>query len=248
MFSDEITTSDAFLDMPEGAQNLYFHLGMNADDDGFIGSPKMVMRIIRASEDSYKLLIAKKFIIPFENGICVIKHWRINNFIRGDIYKETKYLEQKKHLFIRENGSYSTNPDNAVKLPRGYITVEKIREMNRLPELEESTVTEPLRNRDADKTRTDKNREDKSSIDKNTYGESGLVKMTTEEYTKLIEAIGEPNTKLLIEELDDYLGTMTPRKAETKYASHYKALRNWARRKYENHKEKVDSKKTRRIA
>jgi hypothetical protein len=92
------------------------------------------------------------------------------------------------------------------------------------------------------------NRIEENRIDiKNTYGESGLVKMTTEEYTKLIEAIGDTNTKLMIEELDDYLGTMTPKKAEMKYASHYKALRNWARRKYQIQKEKVDNQKTRKI-
>lgn len=123
MFSDEITTSDAFLDMPTESQLLYFHLGMNADDDGFIANPKMIQRIIGASQDSLMLLFAKKFLISFDNGVCVVKHWRINNYIRKDIYNETKYLDQKKQLFIRPNGSYSMRPDGAIPLPNGHFTI-----------------------------------------------------------------------------------------------------------------------------
>ena len=156
MFSDEITTTDAFLDMPSESQLLYFHIGMTADDDGFIGNAKMIQRSIGASDDSMKILIVKKFIISFNNGVMVVKHWRINNFIRGDIYKETKYLDQRKLLNMRDNGSYSLNKDNAIPLPRGYVTIEKIKEMNRLPELESSTVTEPLQNSNLDKIRLDK--------------------------------------------------------------------------------------------
>jgi len=243
MFSDEITTTDAFLDMPSESQLLYFHIGMTADDDGFIGNAKMIQRSIGASDDSMKILIVKKFIISFDNGVMVVKHWRINNFIRGDIYKETKYLEQRKQLNVRDNGSYSLRKDNAIPLPRGYTTIEKIKEMNRLPELESSTVTEPLRNRNVDKSSIDKSSIDKIRVDKESYGESGLVKMTIEEHQKLLDAITEPNANLLIEELDDYLGTMTPRKAELKYASHYKALRNWARRKYQDHNKTLSSKR-----
>jgi len=129
MFSDDITSSDAFLDMPDSAQNLYFHLGMNADDDGFIGSPKMVMRVIRAGEDDYKLLIVKKFILTFENGICVVKHWRINNYIRKDIYRETKYQKEKSQLFIRENGAYTLNPELSLPVPKGHFTLKDKAEM-----------------------------------------------------------------------------------------------------------------------
>jgi hypothetical protein len=121
MFSDEITTSDMFLDMPSGSQLLYFHLGMNADDDGFIASPKMVMRAIGSSEDELKILFAKKFLLPFESGICVIKHWRINNQIRKDRYTETRYTREKTQLFIRENGTYSFNPEGAIPVPKGHF-------------------------------------------------------------------------------------------------------------------------------
>jgi hypothetical protein len=121
MFSDEITTTDAFLDMPGGSQLLYFHLGINADDDGFISSPKMIMRAIGASDDELKILYAKKFLLPFPSGVCVVKHWRINNQIRKDRYTETVYTKEKMQLFIRDNGSYSFNPENALPVPRGHF-------------------------------------------------------------------------------------------------------------------------------
>lgn len=125
MFSEEVTRSDAFLDMPAGSQLLYFHLGLSADDDGFLDNPKSIMRTIGASEDEYKILIAKKFVITFDNGICVIKHWRINNYIRKQIYKETKYIKEKSLLFIRDNGAYSMNPQNAIPVPKGHFTVSE---------------------------------------------------------------------------------------------------------------------------
>ena len=107
MFSPQIIDSDAFLDMPQSSQNLYFHLGMRADDDGFVGNPRKILRIINGSEDDLKVLIAKRFVISFETGVIVIKHWRINNLIRKDWYRETLYIEEKKSLILKENGSYS---------------------------------------------------------------------------------------------------------------------------------------------
>ena len=111
MFSKKITTSDAFLEMPDSAQNLYFHLSMDADDDGFVGSPKSIMRLVRAKEDDMKLLVAKSFIIPFDSGIIVIKHWRINNLIRSDRYKPTTYTEERAMLAVKENGAYTEKTD-----------------------------------------------------------------------------------------------------------------------------------------
>lgn len=107
MFAKCITESDAFLDMPLSTQALYFHLGMVADDDGFVSSPKKITRSINASEDDLKLLLAKRFVLGFESGIVVIKHWKMNNYIRNDRYKETTYLEEKKMLELKENGSYT---------------------------------------------------------------------------------------------------------------------------------------------
>lgn len=114
MFSRVITESDAFQDMPLSTQALYFHLGMCADDDGFVNSPRKIQRMIGASDDDMKILIGKRFILLFESGIVVIKHWKINNYIRKDTYHETTYLEEKRQLFIDEKGAYTDNKDKAV--------------------------------------------------------------------------------------------------------------------------------------
>ena len=106
MFSKKIVSSDAFLDMSIATQALYFHLGMEADDDGFV-NPKKIMKMIGSSDDDLKVLLSKRFILPFENGVVVIKHWLINNLIRKDFYQPTMYLEQKSKLNIKDNKSYT---------------------------------------------------------------------------------------------------------------------------------------------
>lgn len=106
MFSKTIIDSDAFLDMPLSTQSLYFHLSMRADDDGFINNPKKIQRMIGCSDDDFKLLIAKQFVIPFESGIIVIKHWKMHNYIQKDRYKPTLYQNEKRMLNI-ENNTYS---------------------------------------------------------------------------------------------------------------------------------------------
>lgn len=113
MFSKTIVDSDAFLDMPQTTQLLYFHLSMRADDDGFINNPRSIMRNVKCSEDDMKILAVKKFIIPFESGIVVIKHWKIHNYIAKDRYHETKYKEEKSLLTLDENNSYTLDKDNS---------------------------------------------------------------------------------------------------------------------------------------
>lgn len=107
MFSKSVIDSDAFMDMPLSAQALYFHLAIRADDDGFLGNPKMVMRMICASEDDLKLLIAKNFIITFGSGVIVITHWKMHNYIRTDRYKETIHKDEKELLSLKNNGMYT---------------------------------------------------------------------------------------------------------------------------------------------
>ena len=127
MISLEVVDTDAFLDMPQSSQLLYFHLNARADDDGFVANPKRIMRDMGSQLDDIKLLVVKKFLISFEDGVVVIKHWRINNYIRKDIYKETKYLNHKQTLFIRPNGAYTLTDDGrATRLPRGHFQLEEI--------------------------------------------------------------------------------------------------------------------------
>lgn len=111
MFAKTIIDSDAFLDMPMSTQALYFHLSMRADDDGFINNPKRIQRMIGASDDDLKLLIAKAFIIVFESGVVVIKHWKIHNYIQSDRYKPTVYTEEKAQLSQKNNKAYTLDTE-----------------------------------------------------------------------------------------------------------------------------------------
>ena len=125
MFAKTIIDSDAFLDMPHTTQLLYFHLSMRADDDGFINNPRSIMRNAKCSESDLQMLAQKKFIIPFESGVVVIKHWKIHNYIRNDRYKETKYKEEKATLALDENNAYTQsffveeNQMDTVGIPSG---------------------------------------------------------------------------------------------------------------------------------
>lgn len=114
MFTMKIVDSDAFLEMPLSTQCLYFHLNMRADDDGFIGNPKRIMKITGASEDDLRLLIAKRFVLTFEDGVIVIKHWRMHNTLSRDRYAETSYTDEKKMLLLKDNGSYSLTGGNPI--------------------------------------------------------------------------------------------------------------------------------------
>lgn len=107
MFAKTIIDSDVFLDMPLSAQALYFHLSMRADDEGFVNNPKKIQRMIGASDDDIKLLIMKRFIIAFESGVVVIKHWRIHNYIRSDRFKETAYQDEKAQIVLKDNNVYT---------------------------------------------------------------------------------------------------------------------------------------------
>lgn len=118
MFDKTITNSDEFIEMPMSSQVLYFHLSMNADDDGFINNWKSIMRMTGTKEDDLKVLIAKQFIIPFESGVIVIKHWRINNFLRKDRHIDTKFQKELSMLDTNDNQEY-------VWLTNGQPSIEK---------------------------------------------------------------------------------------------------------------------------
>lgn len=160
MFSKTIIDSDAFLDMPLSSQALYFHLSMRADDDGFVNNPKKIQRLTGCGDDDLKLLMAKKFLIPFESGIVVIKHWRIHNYIRGDRYKETNYIEEKSMLGIEKNKAYSLLVENKDCTP--LISLSKNGMSNGIPTVDNLDT----------QNRLDKNRVEENSIDKNRLEES----------------------------------------------------------------------------
>ena len=128
MFAKTIIDSDAFLEMPLSTQALYFHLSMRADDDGFLNNAKKVMRMIGANQNDLDLLLVKNFVIKFEDGICVIKHWRIHNYIQTDRYHETMYKDNKNLLNIDDNKAYTLK--NTGKKLEGNKIIEVIEPMD----------------------------------------------------------------------------------------------------------------------
>jgi hypothetical protein len=176
MFSLKIVGSDSFLDMPASTRELYFQLGMYGDDDGFV-NPHKILRLTGASLDDLKILISKRFIIPFENGVIVIKHWHINNLIRKDFYQSTLYEDQKNTLNIKNNGVYTEN------------NIECLQNVNNL-----STQVSIV-----------KYRIGKVNKGKHRYLE--FVYLTTIEFFKLRELFGKKETRDKLERLNLYKGS-----------------------------------------
>jgi len=212
MFAKTIIDSDAFLDMPITSQLLYFHLAMRADDDGFINKPKSIMRMCSCKEDDMKLLITKKFIIPFETGIVVIKHWKIHNYIAKDRYKETKYKEEKSTLSLDENNSYTT-------------CIQPVYELNTQDRLgKDSLVKDSIEEYDSDESEPPAPK--KSKPVKHKYGEYNNVLLTDEELDKLKDEYIDWQDR--IENLSSYVAS-----TGKSYKSHYATIRNWARKDQE---------------
>ena len=216
MFSPQIVESDAFLDMPLTAQALYFHLGMNADDDGFI-SPRKIIRMLGAAEDDIKILLGKRFLLPCENGVVVIKHWNRNNLIRKDFYKPTEYIEQKAKLHVKENGIYTDDPE------QGTLIVEPQKRPTDI------LLTEQQQPVNVGKVRLGKvsKGNNKEIVLCEFYGELKNVELTPEQYVALGEKIGVEARDDIIDQLSTYI----PNKKGKPYKDHYAAVLSWARKK-----------------
>lgn len=213
MFTMKIIDSDSFKEMPLSTQALYFHLGMNADDEGFLNNAKSVQRSIMASDDDMKLLIAKNFIIPFASGVVVIKHWKMHNSIQPSKLKPTQYTEEKSLLSVKENKAYTLNVNNLSTNCR--------------------QTDDKCRQNDAE-IRLDKIRLDKISIEedigeeptpktKHKYGEFNNVLLSDEELEKLKTSY--PDYQERIELLSGYIAS-----TGKSYKSHYATILNWARK------------------
>ena len=179
MFAKTIVLSDAFLDMPLSARCLYFTLGMFADDDGFVNSPKGIMRQCGASEDDMRILMTKKFLLSFESGVIVIKHWRINNYLRNDRYQETKYLEEKSELQVDENGAYTFGIPNSG-----------------IPSIDKDSIDKNRIGKDREITRAsnfDAERAWKDTLDK--YPKKSAAVMAKQRWMEMLVDTPEPNRK-----------------------------------------------------
>ena len=164
MFSNRVIDTDEFLEMPATAQMLYFHLSMNADDDGFVGKPKTIMRMCRASQDDLTVLLGKQFVISFNTGVIVIRHWKIHNFIRKDTYQPTIYEKEKEMLSLDKSDAYSLehHQDESVTSPLQVRNESVTRPLR----VRDESVTSPLQVRNVDKNSIEKVREDKVREDK----------------------------------------------------------------------------------
>ena len=224
MFTMKIVDSDAFLDMPATTQCLYFHLNMRADDDGFIGNPKRIMKITGASEDDLRLLIAKRFVLTFEDGVIVIKHWRMHNTLSRDRYTETSYIDEKRMLLLKENGSYSLASGNVID------DTKLIERSNR--------QTHNRRNKGATKAHAekdigldkdididkDKNKSISKKSPRHKHGEYQNVLLSDDDLEKL-KAEFPSDWDQRIQRLSEYMAS-----SGKSYKNHLATIRNWARR------------------
>lgn len=173
MLARTIIESDPFMNMPADSQMLYVHLNLAADDDGFVANPRAVMRMCGASEDSMKLLIAKKFVLSFQKGddfIYLIKHWKIHNTIQKDRYKASNFRNLLREVYLDENKAYSMTPGEG-KRPALPSTLDtgRIQDVSNVDTDCIQTVSEP-----ETQNRLDKNRLDKVSVVQDRIGEGGL--------------------------------------------------------------------------
>ena len=212
MFAKTIVTSDAFLDMPASTRCLYFLLGMVADDDGFVNNPKSIMRQAGSTTDDMNLLIAKRFILTFQSGVVVIKHWCIHNTIQKDRYRETKYLEEKSLLMLDGNKAYTeadsalypeciqdvSNADTQVRLSKDKLSKVNVGEV-----IEDAKPPKPTRHK---------------------YGLYEQVLLTDEDYAKLEKEFPHDLSER-IARLDEYIAS-----TGKKYKNHLAVIRSWARK------------------
>ena len=229
MFAKTIIDSDAFLDMPLSTQALYFHLSMRADDDGFVNNPKRIQRMIGASDDDMRVLIGKQFIITFDTGVVVIKHWRIHNYIRNDRYKETACKGEAAMLALDETRAYTVNQVDTVGIPNGNQLVYQLDTQDRLGK--DRLGKDRIESVDFYEKSTPGKPTPKKPI-KHHHGEYNNVLLTDDELTKIQDEF--PDWQDRIERLSEYIAS-----SGKSYKSHYATIRAWARKDKDKAKPKA---------
>lgn len=222
MFAKTIVTSDAFLDMPATTRCLYFLMAMLADDDGFVNSPKSIMRQAGASEDDLKILFTKRYILGFESGVIVIKHWKIHNLIQKDRYKETTYLEEKSQLVLDGKKAY-TEACSKVETPC-IQSVSKV-------ETQVSIGKDRLVKESIGKGRSVEGSEDEDTdpADNQLFRMDGklgkgVVFLSSAQMEDLLDRIGFDAFNLYVERLADYIIDK-----DAKIKNHYETILKWHR-------------------
>lgn len=114
LLTDAIVNADEFITMPASAQGLYLQLMFAADDDGFVKNPRTIARMSNASDDDLQVLLSRRYLLEFDHGVVLIKHWRMHNLRRFDRYVHTVYVDEYNSLYIKTNGAYTQNPQEGV--------------------------------------------------------------------------------------------------------------------------------------
>ena len=187
MFTKRITESDSFLDMPSSTQMLYFHFSMNADDDGFVNNPKKIQKMCGASDDDFKLLIAKSFIILFDSGIIVIKHWKMHNYIQADRYRPTDYVEEKSMLGIKSNKAYTFDVSkmDTECIQNGYIGKDSIGKVS----IDKNSIVKDSKEKDIKEKDIDKSISKKKTV---YYPDDEMLESAFQEYLTMRKKIKKP--------------------------------------------------------
>ncbi len=224
MFAKTIVTSDAFLDMPLSARCLYFSLGMFADDDGFVNNPKSIMRQVGACTDDLNILLAKRFILTFESGVIVIKHWKIHNYIAKDRYKETKYIEEKSTLSIDEKGAYTECIQDVYKVDTQYrLGKDSIGEFRVVEGSANGYHSDTDQNTEEDDFSTKLSTDSQFETLGGTLGR-GVVMLTPEQDEALLDKLGFDGYNHYISKLADFII-----QKDAKVGNHYATILKWAK-------------------
>lgn len=208
MFAKTIIDSDAFLDMPLSTQALYFHLAMRADDEGFVNNPRKILRMIGASEDEMRMLLAKRFVISFDSGIVVIRHWRIHNYIQRDRFKPTLCANEKSQLELSYAKTYEIAETNV--LP---ACIQDVSNMDTQVRLGKASIGKESGEKPS-----------KPKEQKHKHGEYQNVLLTDTDMAKLKKEFPD-DWKERIERLSEYIAS-----TGKSYKNHLATIRAWARR------------------
>ena len=205
MFTKKVTDDDNFMTLSSSAQALYLHLSMAADDDGFCNQVTLAMFKAHSSVQDLEALLEKRYIYQFENGVIVIKHWRMANALRKDRYNSTVFQEELAKLCIKDNGVYTWLPDGcqmvAERLPQGRVGKDSIGKDRIGEDSVEEIITAPI---------------------PTTYGDHNLVTLSDAEYQGLLNTYGKEITEDYIQRIDEYMYYNNKQ-----YPSHYKTIIRW---------------------
>lgn len=217
MFAKTIIDSDAFVSMPMSTQALYFHLAMRADDDGFVNSPRKIARMVGAADDDMRILIAKRYVLAFESGVLVIKHWKLHNYIRKDRYNETLYLNEKASLFVKNNGAYTDHDGGGAfkslapglpepvelledgqplvdhRLTQDRLGKDRLGEVSQVEDREDTGAAAP----------TLKPASKPKKPPRKKYGEYGWVLLTDDQHERLVNDLGAEELQRCIQYVDE---------------------------------------------